>query len=162
PDTTAPALVIAAPASGLSIPGTNGAAQVTLEGTASDDRVLDRVEVAVDNGPWVRAEPRTGNSLASWVKELTVPVGTHALRPRAFDQDGNTTTRDVRVTVEAGPPPDSTGPVVTISSPAKGSAHTGPFSGASITLNGTAEDANGIGEVSLHPHGGPIGTTARL
>ena len=47
----------------------------------------------------------------------------------------------VAVTVSVAAPPDTDRPVVNITTPTNGAPVTGPFSGATVTVTGSASDA---------------------
>jgi DMSO/TMAO reductase YedYZ molybdopterin-dependent catalytic subunit len=68
------------------------------------DRGVSAVEVQIDDGPWEQAEVSTPISDATWVQWLyrwQAAPGTHTLRVRATDGDGEVQTEQV-----TRPPPD--------------------------------------------------------
>jgi hypothetical protein len=96
PDTTPPTVRIGAPTSGSTVTGS-----VTVSGTAADDGVVARVEIAVDNGAWTVAGGTT-----SWSATLsTTPYadGSHTITARATDSAGNASTASVTVTTSNAP-----------------------------------------------------------
>lgn len=70
------------------------AGRVVVAGVAwAPTRGIDRVEVRVDDGPWVEAELTDPLSRAAWVQwraSLDVPGGQHRLQVRATDGTGRT------------------------------------------------------------------------
>jgi len=56
--------------------------EVAVRALASDDNVVDRVEVSVDGGPWVATAGSTAQA-------AVVSDGRHSVRARAWDQSGN-------------------------------------------------------------------------
>lgn len=99
-DHTGPALVIAEPADGAVVaPG------FTVSATASDPAggvtmtlFVDGISISIGDG---RIDTTVGAALG---------VGHHTLVIEAVDAHGNTTTADLRVTLETMPPPDATRP----------------------------------------------------
>lgn len=143
PDTTLPLLAITSPAAGQFY-STNGAANasVTIEGTASDNRSVSKVEISLDNGAFVIAE--SSNGWANWKKTLPVGPGNHSLTAKCTDGSGNVTTRSLSVSVDAAPPS------ITIASPLNNAQIAGTNSkGAIIEVTGTAQDAGGIKAVEV-------------
>ncbi len=90
PDTTPPAVAIQVPANGSTVDAGN----VTVQGTASDDRGVAYVDLSVDGTTWTRA---TGT--ASWSGVLNLAAGTHTIYARATDTSGNAKIASITVTV---------------------------------------------------------------
>ena len=105
PDTTAPSVAIASPASGATVSGT-----AAVSGSASDAGGVVRVDVAVDGGAWSAASGTSGWSW-SW-PTAGLANGSHTLTARAVDAAGNASSTSVTVNVSnsttATPPPSST------------------------------------------------------
>jgi len=71
-----------------------------VEGTATDNSAVARVEVSVDGGKWVLA-----NGTDKWSVTVSVPKdGFHNISARAFDALNNSATAQVTVEVDATPP----------------------------------------------------------
>jgi len=90
PDTTPPILRVDAPTEGAVI----GSSSLFVQGTASDDRAVARVEVQAGSSDWVLA---TGT--AKWSLVLTLGLGQIAIHVRATDTSGNVASVTVGVTV---------------------------------------------------------------
>jgi hypothetical protein len=112
-DTTKPTVSVTSP--------TNGAAvydAVAVEGAASDDVAVDRVEVSIDGGAY---SPATGSSHWSyWTYSFdatTLSTGQHTVTARATDASGNAATAAITITVD---PSATTEPSITIVTPAGG------------------------------------------
>ncbi|MBB3111689.1 hypothetical protein FHS18_003757 [Paenibacillus phyllosphaerae] len=146
PDVTLPSLAITAPAPGQFF-SANGAAtaNVTIEGTASDDRALGKVEISLDNGAFIAAE--SSNNYVNWRKTISVAPGNHTLTVKCTDAAGNVTTKSQTLAVDASPPS------LAITAPLNNAQIAGTNSkGAVIEVTGTASDEGGIKlvEVSLN------------
>ena len=79
--------------------------QVTVAGVAwAQHRGIDRVEVQVDDGPWLPtrlSQEYSTDTWRQWVYDWDATAGPHTLRARATDHTGATQTADV-----ASPVPD--------------------------------------------------------
>jgi len=138
PDTKQPQLSIVKPTPGQFL-STNGASSMTvnIEGTASDDRSLAKVEYALNGGAFQLTD--TSNGYANWKKALTLSGGTHSLIVKATDAAGNAYQSSLTFTV------DSVAPTLTITAPQQGAQVAGTNSkGAVIEVTGTASDISGI------------------
>ena len=105
-DSSDPTVGITSPAENDTVQGT-----ITVEGTASDDVAVDRVEVKVDDRSWSLA-----SGTDSWTYTLnTVALtdGAHTITARANDTSGNTAEDSVNVDVNN----EITGPSITLLSP---------------------------------------------
>ncbi|MBO9600193.1 MAG: hypothetical protein J7559_20530, partial [Cohnella sp.] len=143
PDTTLPTVTITKPTAGQYVT-TNGASSVTvnLEGTASDDRGVSKVEYSLNNGAFQLTD--TTNNFASWKKSLTLSAGTQALVVKATDAAGNFSTKSLTFYVDAAPPS------LNITAPLQNAQIAGTNSkGAVIEVTGTASDASGIKQVEV-------------
>jgi len=138
PDTTSPTIRIVRP-SNLQVFNTS---DIPVNGTASDDVALAKVEVRVNSGAWTAASGTT-----AWSSSVTLVKGTNRIDAMATDTSGNTAAASVNVTYEepAPPPPpvDTTPPSISITAPPEGSI----FTSAGITVNGTASDNVGVSRV---------------
>ncbi|GEM_PF-84942 len=76
------------------------AGRVAVAGVAwAPTRSIERVEVQIDDGPWVRAELSNNmsiNSWRQWVYAWDATPGRHRIRCRATDGTGSTQTSEVR------------------------------------------------------------------
>lgn len=154
PDTIVPTVQIVAPTAGALLSSKGGeAVNVTVEGTAGDDRGLARVELTVDGTAAQVAE--SANGYANWKKTITLAGGSHTIVAKAVDAAGNTGTHSITLFVDASPPS------VSIVSPANNAQISGPYSqGAVIEVSGTASDAGGIAYVELALDLNPVGVRA--
>lgn len=143
PDVTLPSLTIVKPTPGQFLT-TNGAASVSvnIEGTASDDRSLAKVEYALNGGTFQLTD--TSNNYANWKKAVNLSAGNQTLVVRATDATGNVFNRSLTFTVDAAPPS------LVITSPIQNAQIAGTNSkGAVIEVTGTASDAGGIKQVEV-------------
>jgi|GEM_PF-980518 len=154
PDTTVPSVAITTPAAGALLNTKGGpTATITVEGTASDNRGVARVEVIVDGTAPQLAE--SGNAFATWRKSLSLAAGSHTIQVRAYDAANNAGTASLTVFVDAEPP------TVGITSPLNNASVAGTYSqGAVIEVTGTAADAGGISYVELSLDMNPVGIRA--
>ncbi len=76
------------------------AGRVAIAGVAwAPTRSIERVEVQIDDGPWVRAELSNNmsvNSWRQWVYAWDATPGKHRIRCRATDGAGSTQTSEIR------------------------------------------------------------------
>jgi hypothetical protein len=101
------------PTVGITYPLENGTIMgtITVEGTASDDTAVDRVEVRVDDRSWALA---TGSESWSYtLNTVALTDGAHTITARATDTSGNTAEDSVNVDVNN----EITGPSITLLSP---------------------------------------------
>jgi glycosidase len=90
PDTQAPSVVIQSPTNGAT-----SSSSLNIAGTASDNVSVQKVEIRLDNGPWVAA-----NGTAIWSYSLNCSNflnGPHQLSARATDTTGNASTNSVSI-----------------------------------------------------------------
>ena len=117
---------------------------LTIVGVCSDDDGVQKVEVAIDDGPFVRAQ---GSDL--WmltVNTKTVPDGRRTISVRGTDINGL-----VGPVVKVAFDLDHFKPVVDIASPVSGALVTG-----AVKLSGTVSDANGLRDLDLSVDGGKL------
>lgn len=154
PDTVVPTVKIVTPSAGALLSSKGGAAvNVTVEGTAGDNRGVARVELSVDGTAAQLAE--SANGYANWKKTVTLTGGSHTIVAKAFDAAGNTGTHSITLLVDASPP------TVSIATPANNAQVSGPYSqGAVIQVTGSAADAGGIAYVELALDLNPVGVRA--
>ncbi|MFC4775267.1 Ig-like domain-containing protein [Paenibacillus sp. GCM10023252] len=145
PDITLPAIAITSPTAGqLLTAGESPVVNLVVEGTASDDRGVARVEIILNNEAPIQAD--SGDGYAHWKKTIAIHAGTHAITAKAYDAANNAATTSLTVSV------DSTPPTIGITSPQNSAELAGTFTqGCIIEVLGTAADAGGIQvvEVSL-------------
>ncbi len=117
PDTSAPTVSVTAPANGASVTGT-----ISVTASASDNVGVVGVQFLLD-GANLGAEDTSSPYSVSWNTTTSTP-GSHTLTARARDAAGNlTTSTAITVTI-----PDTTAPVVSVTSPANGATVTGTIS----------------------------------
>src|SRR6266704_3315416 len=90
PDVTSPTLAVQAPTEGAIL----GSSSVFVQGTATDDREVARVEVRTDASDW---SPATGST--AWTAVVTLPSGSQSIHVRATDTSGNAEVETIRVTI---------------------------------------------------------------
>ncbi|MFQ5496091.1 MAG: S8 family serine peptidase, partial [Phycisphaerae bacterium] len=140
PDTTPPIATITSPPGSANISGS-----VTIAVTAVDDTAVTEVRFYADGA--LAATDASDPYSALW-DSATVPDGVHTLLAEAYDAAGNRgASQAVAVTVQNAVP-DTTAPVVQVSSPADGAV----LSGA-VTVAATASDDNAVAEVRLYVNG---------
>src|SRR2546426_9364645 len=160
-DTTPPTVSITSPASGTIVAGT-----ISVMASASDNVGVAGVQFLLDGlntGAEVTAAPY-------WVSWTPPPAsnGSHSLTAVARDAAGNRATSvGVAVTVSNGAPPDTTPPMVSITSPTSGAIVAGTatvtanasdnvgVAGVQFLLNGV----NAGAEVTAAPYSAPWDTT---
>lgn len=117
--------------------------QVTLVGTAGDDRGVTAVRVDVGHSGPFEVQPR-GRGFGEWRIVVPAPAaGPIALRATAFDGMGNTAVAEAGI--ERPMPDDDTPPTVTIVEPVNG--HQSNM--ARLFVTGTAEDDSAVADVSV-------------
>ncbi len=90
-----PSVTITAPQDGL----TYGGRTVAVAGTASDNSTVSRVEVQLDNDPYIEA-----SGTLNWNYDLPIPQANyqaHIIRARATDSFGNQQTASVSIVVDS-------------------------------------------------------------
>jgi hypothetical protein len=107
---------------------------ITLNGEASDNVGVSKVEVQVGNGGWQVA---TGTT--KWYIPVTLSVGSNTITVRATDTVGNSRVTNFTFTY------DPTPPTITIGAPTSGRVVTT----ATITVSGTAGDNMGVSKVEV-------------
>jgi hypothetical protein len=146
-DDTKPSVNISNPVADSTISATS--TTLLVAGSASDNVLVDKVELRVDAGSYILATPKAPGDWSTWT--LTVDVGSfgnHRLVPRATDSSGNQAWNSMYVTFVELIAPDTTSPTVKISSPIDGS--TIILTGDTITIQGTASDAeSGVSTVKV-------------
>jgi len=104
-DTTKPILTIASPRPGTQITGPFEGVTVNLEGTASDESAIAKIEVFVNGNPAaIPAQPRAGNTLNQWVAPITFNNrGPNSVRVVCTDVHNNAIEQTIEYTVELIP-----------------------------------------------------------
>jgi hypothetical protein len=144
-DAIAPTVSVTSPASGATVSGA-----VPLAAAASDNVAVAGVQFRLDGlafGP----EDVTAPYAASWDTTSSAD-GSHTVSAVARDAAGNTASSSVTVTVENGPPPDTTPPTVSLTSPASGSTVSG-----TVTVSASASDNVGVVAVQFRLDGANLG-----
>lgn len=142
PDTQLPIIQIVSPTAGQMLSGKGSPISLKVEGTASDNKLLTKVELAVDGQAPTLAD--TGNGWTNWFKTITLTPGTHTLVATATDGNDNKSNHSITVSV------DTTAPRITITAPLGNAEVTGSeLQGAMVEVTGTAQDENGIRKVEL-------------
>ena len=129
------------PVAGISNPTPNirVGGDLNIVGTCVDDDGVDRVEVKIDSGDWIKAE---GRDYWSYLLDVAaVADGRHTVSAHGIDING-VTGQPVSVSFNL----DTIRPVVKITSHSSGTLASG-----TIKLAGTAEDANGIKSLFYSP-----------
>ena len=164
PDRMAPVVAIASPPNGTTVTAPTGSNSVpiSISGTATDNKGVQLVELMVDNNnQYVQVNPKNAGDWSAWSKQISLSPGSHTITVRATDAAGNTAPSSINVTVNVAPPADRTGPAIVITSPAANAKINGVFSGATVTVEGSASDPSGVSSVQLFLNGNPIPSSAR-
>ena len=123
----------------LPVAGAQYGGLLKVEGTASDDTAVERVEVRVDTGDWV-----TVDGTAQWSHEVDtseLTSTTHLVEVRSFDGERYSTV--VRVVFEVDQPP-----AVAVTVPEEGQTFNG-----TARFNGTASDDISVDHVECRLDG---------
>ncbi len=156
PDTTAPTVEVTSPEGNPTMPGPD----VTIRGTAADDRAVSNVHVQVRNndtnewlrpdGSWGQGARRLSATLDSpearstgWSLPLSLPDGNYGFDTVSQDSSGNLSDKPWRRFTLSSATPDTTAPVIDVTSPAGNPTMPGP----SVTIAGTATDDRGVSAV---------------
>jgi hypothetical protein len=149
PDTTVPVVTIVSPTPGQLLPGASNPITFKVEGTASDNKLLAKVELIVDGLAPVQVD--TGNGWANWSKTISLSPGAHTLIARATDGNNNVGQHSQSLHV------DTVVPRITITSPLANAEFTGTeLHGAMVEVRGTSQDENGIRKVELSWGANPV------
>ena len=135
-DNARPLVSITFPSAGSTVVGT-----VTVQGTASDDGAVSRVDVSVDGAVAGRA---TGTN--SWSLPLDTTRyanGSHTVTATAVDGTGNSSSSTVSVSFQNSVA-DTAAPSVSITSPGAGATVSG-----AMTVAGSAGDDRGVARVEV-------------
>ena len=160
PDNTPGDTTITSPAAGA----TTRTNEVTVRGSATDDRAVDRVRVAVldrdaEGESWLQDDGTFGPEFASrdaalvspgstsstWNIALDLPDGRYGVDAVSYDEAGNVdpTSAYREVTVDTSPP-DTADPDTTLRLP-----RAGQRTGKLVTFTGTATDDTGVERVRV-------------
>lgn len=158
PDTVAPDTTITSPEAGASLPSGN----VALSGTATDDRAVAGVRLAITDGsgrswdgtafttaPATVAATLTGSGTpsATWGYTLPgAPAGSYAVTATATDASGTPDADPATRSFTLSGAPDTTAPVARVLAPAATNA---TASMPSVVLSGDATDAVGVTSVRV-------------
>ncbi len=146
PDTTPPSVSMTGPADGSTVSG-----NVTVSASASDNVGVTGVQFKLD-GANLGSQDTAAPYSVTW-NSSGVANGSHTLTAVARDAAGNSTTATpVTVTVDNGPPPDTTPPTVSMTAPANGATVSG-----SVTLSADASDNVAVAGVQFQLDGANLG-----
>jgi peptidoglycan/xylan/chitin deacetylase (PgdA/CDA1 family) len=143
-DVLSPTATMTSPSDGASVTGT-----VALQGTASDNRAVTRVDFIV-NGSVVASDTSAPYSF-SWDSSSAGNTATLAMRAR--DAAGNTFTTPTRTVTVIHP--DTTAPTVSLTAPANLSTVSG-----NVTISASASDNVGVTLVEFLVGGTVVGSDA--
>ena len=147
-DTNPPTIAILGPTSDQSF--TNSTATINLSGTASDNTGVSLVTWSNDRGG-----VGTASGTTNWIiTAIPLQFGANAITVTIWDYSGNKTQSTLRVTYN---PPDTTAPVLSISTPTTGQA----FTSSPIVVTGSASDTgSGLASVAINTGATNEGTLA--
>ena len=149
PDTTAPGVDVTSPTGNPTMPGPD----VTIAGTASDDRAVDNVFVQVrdnDTNQWLRPDGTWGSGSrrlsatldvpearsTGWRLPLSLPDGDYGFDVVSQDTSGNLSDKPWRRFTLSSATPDTVAPTIEVTSPEGNPTMPGP----AVTIAGTATD----------------------
>lgn len=140
PDTTKPLVSLTSPAANATVSGT-----IAVLATATDNVAVTKVEFYVDN---VLKATDTSSTYSASIDTKIIADGSHTVIAKAYDAANNSqASTAVTVTIDNVPnqSPDTTPPVITLTSPQTGSTVNG-----TIVLTATASDASGLNKVDFY------------
>jgi hypothetical protein len=137
-DTEPPNIQITKPIENEEFPA--GTTTVEIEGTASDNEVIEKVEVSTDKVNW-----NTANGKANWNSTVEVTIGINTIYARAFDSAGNSVIDSVNFSLKE--PVDTIPPNVVIISPTEEESF--PFGTEEVEVEGTANDDGTVNVVKV-------------
>ena len=145
---------ITSPSDGEELRGPAEGLAVTITGEIESLVKISAIDVKVNDEPF-RAAARSRNT---WQFNTTVTqAGPTRIIARARGgtiQEPVVVTDSISVNVVLGPPPDTTAPVVRITSPDNGATLTGSVPHLAVLIAGTAADAIGVRSVDVRVDGG--------
>ncbi len=156
PDTTAPTLEVTSPSGNPTMPGPD----VTISGTAADDRAVGKVFVQLrdnDTNQWLRPDGTWGTgarrlsatldvpegTATGWSLPLSLPDGSYGFDVVSQDTSGNTSDKPWRRFTLSSATPDTTPPALEVTSPTGNPTMPGP----AVTITGTATDDRAVAGV---------------
>ena len=137
-DNTPPSVMISFPSGGQIFES----GSVKVQGNASDDVGLAKVEATLNGGPW-----QICIGLGSWSIDLALMKGTNKIMVRATDSSGNNATDQVNVTREEA---DVIPPSINIIEPGEGRV----FNSSLATVSGSSDDDGGVINVEIRVNDG--------
>ena len=144
PDTTAPAVSLASPATGTSITSSS----VVVSGTATDAVGVVRAALQLNGGAEQAVGIAPGSSAAFSQTVTGLAVGSNVILVTAYDAAGNKGTASRTVLVQA--PPDTAAPTVSISAPSTSAT----VSTSTTTVTGVASDNVSVSRLTVQLNGG--------
>jgi hypothetical protein len=141
-DTEPPEIQITKPIENEEFPAETTAVEV--QGTASDNNDIEKVEVSTDKINW-----KTANGKTNWNSTFEVTNGNYMVYARAFDLAGNSAIDSVNFSVKEQT--DTTPPILVIISPIEG--ETFSFNIQEVEVTGTASDNGILKEVKVSTDG---------
>lgn len=153
PDPPEVEVEISSPTDGQTVTGPHTGASVRVQGSAWSTRTLGGVSVRIGSGSFVAATLSGG----TWTYDAVVTTaGWVPITARARTTGGLINDQTINVNVALDPAPDTTAPAVAITSPTEGAALNSEAGPMTLTVTGTAADANGIRLVDVSLDGQPF------
>jgi hypothetical protein len=141
-DSEPPEIIITKPSEAEEFP--DGTTKIEVEGTASDNVEIDKVEISSDKVTW-----KTADGTTSWNSSIMVKVGSNTLYARALDTAGNSAIDWVNFTVKEQV--DTTPPVLVIISPSEDEIFS--FTTQEVEISGISSDDDQVSEVKVSTDG---------
>jgi hypothetical protein len=138
---------------GATLSGPHTGAQVTFSGIAEADFGVSKVEFKVGAAVYQRAT--VSGSTWSYTHTFTQPGTSITLKVLVTSASGKQASKSITVNVALDPAPDTVDPLLTIQSPADGTALVQGPSGTQVVVQGTASDAgSGVQAVQINQNNG--------
>jgi hypothetical protein len=141
-DTEPPIVHITNPSEAEEYP--EGTTSIEVEGTASDNNDIEKVEISSDKVTW-----KTADGTNNWNLSISVNAGNNTIYARAFDTAGNSAIDSVNFTVKIES--DNIPPELYIISPSEG--ETFSFKTKEIEVSGIATDDESVSIVKVSSDG---------
>ena len=143
-DTTPPVVSIGAPSSGATVAGT-----VSVQGTATDNVGVTKIELDVDGAAVATA---TSSPFSFSWNSATVSNSSHSITVKAYDAANNVGSAMVTINV-SNAAVDTTPPAVSIAAPLSSASISG-----TVSVQGSASDNVGVTKVELDVDGVAVAT----
>lgn len=151
-DTIRPTVTITSPASSDSISGPAAGVHVLVEGTAYDGQSgVQTVQIRAQDSGYQTATPGSPGNWTLWsFDKLFTTEGPQQIVARVTDSAGNMQWHIINIRISGT---DTVRPSLTVTSSLEGNNITGPSSGVTVHIEGTASDLSGVQIVETRMQG---------